>query len=597
MARSSLHTERVLYVSWIDRRTDPWPNWEFLQPGQGSPSLEGQPVEFLPPDHPEWPGMPFVRGVHPLRLSDGRMGRFSWPGIPLADGSGRLYVGPTLSALFHRGSHRPLAQLERIFLLYQSDREGGPQQCQVLRNTLQAIGQARHIHHLAQRIVFQPISGLEDPTDYPAIIQALNNWLDDDPFGLGSRRSSRQPASLRIVVNISPGTAAMSACWLLLRWSGALGGSQSTVEFVQGDGGLDARDRPDDPTYNPLRIVPVDILALVRNDKPAPVTAHTPDFEFRTSDLEEEVYVEGLQGQPYDRLRQEIEQAACLGLPILLEGERGTGKTSLAEFYHQRRRFYRNQQPEGSPRKSPPQRPAPGPRSRVRFPAASEENQFVKVTLSEYADLDTLRDTLFGWAKGSWTGAEEAYDGLLGEAHRGTLFLDEIHHLDRKLQPLLLGPLNTDSLNSRRYKPKMATYEIISDFDLVVATNDPLWRDKMIPDLQERFERIVLQVPSFRSFQQQSPQTIWQFWNHSLRRRCQSCRIAFSEEGEWTACSQKLLELFRTNPLTGNWRDLQRLADNVLLHLSAAREGRPTGLLWSLAGMERAVQRTFRGER
>jgi transcriptional regulator with AAA-type ATPase domain len=219
------------------------------------------------------------------------------------------------------------------------------------------------------------------------------------------------------------------------------------------------------------------------------------------------------------------------------------------------------------------------------------------VTLSEYADLDTLRDTLFGWAKGSWTGAEEAYDGLLGEAHRGTLFLDEIHHLDRKLQPLLLGPLNTDSLNSRRYKPKMATYEIISDFDLVVATNDPLWCDKMIPDLQERFERIVLQVPSFRSFQQQSPQTIWQFWNHSLRRRCQSCRIAFSEEGEWTACSQKLLELFRTNPLTGNWRDLQRLADNVLLHLSAAREGRPTGLLWSLAGMERAVQRTFRGER
>jgi transcriptional regulator with AAA-type ATPase domain len=229
----------------------------------------------------------------------------------------------------------------------------------------------------------------------------------------------------------------------------------------------------------------------------------------------------------------------------------------------------------------------------VRAPETGVEGLFVKITLAEFADLDTLRDTLFGWAKGSWTGAEEAYDGLLGEAHHGTLFLDEIHHLDRKLQPLLLGPLNTDSLGSRRYKPKMATYDVISDFDLVVATNDPAWRDRMIPDLQERFERIVIEVPSFRSFQKDATQTIWQFWEFTLRRRCERCGLEYTQEGDWKECSQRLLELFASQPLHGNWRDLQRLADNTLLYLTDARDGRPTALTWNLLLLEDAIRRTF----
>src|SRR5205814_8705816 len=116
-----------------------------------------------------------------------------------------------------------------------------------------------------------------------------------------------------------------------------------------------------------------------------------------------------------------------------------------------------------------PTRPAP-----VRFPSNSPadtgEGNFVPVTLSEYADLHELRDNLFGWAEGSWTGAKEEYHGLLGLAHRGTLVLGEIHHRDRTLQASLLGVLN-----NCRYRPKMAPYEVESQFDLVLATNDPQW--------------------------------------------------------------------------------------------------------------------------
>ncbi len=589
--------ERVFYLSWVDKRTDPWPNWERCQAGQ-APPLDGQAVEFLPRTDPLWPGMPFVADARPLTVADGRMGRYTWPGLPLPDGAGRLYVGPTLSALFHPRSPHGLAGLDRAFLLYQPDTTGSSYE--LLQRTLHAVAGARGLGDVRQRVQFCPIPGITDPTDYDAIYKAIRRWLDDDPFGFGSRRGNRTPTPTRIVVNLSPGTAAMAACWLMLRWSGALGRAHATIEFVQGDGGLDASDTPDNPTFSPLRIVPVDVLSLLKPMETATPVADAPGSPKKaTSGVtpvnpgEAALNVEGMKGSPYDRLRREIEQAACLGLPILLEGERGTGKTSLAEYYHQRRQFYRgNASPVELPPVASPSKAAKG-KPRVRFPETGVEGLFVKITLAEFADLDTLRDTLFGWSRGSWTGADDAYDGLLGEAHLGTLFLDEIHHLDRKLQPLLLGPLNVDSLGSRRYKPKMATYDVISDFDLVVATNDPAWRDRMIPDLLERFERIVIEVPSFRSFQRDAVQTIWQFWEFTLRRRCVSCALEYTQDGDFRECSQRLLDLFASHPLPGNWRDLQRLADNTLLYLTDARDGRPTALTWSRPLLEDAIRRTF----
>jgi transcriptional regulator with AAA-type ATPase domain len=261
----------------------------------------------------------------------------------------------------------------------------------------------------------------------------------------------------------------------------------------------------------------------------------------------------------------------------------------LARYYHERRQAYRRQRQEK--RREPPAKPAKDSAKKTgeRFPEKVSDHQFVTVTLSEYSDLETLRDTLFGWAAGSWTGAVEAYDGLLGEAHGGTVFLDEIHHLDRSLQASLLGPLN-----SRRYRPKMATYEIITEFDLVVATNDPQWRTKMADDFRDRLERIVLEVPSFRSFQRSGADIIRRFWEFTLERRCAECGLEYNPEGtDWKECQEQLMSLFRRHPLSGNWRDLQRLADNVLLHLTASRDGRPTTVRWDREQLEHAIAATF----
>jgi hypothetical protein len=561
--------ERVYYLSWIDKRTDPWPQWEEIRPGTTAASLSPN-LSFVPADDPEWPEVPFAGG--PSKVSDARMGQYAWPGIPWKD-NGRLYVGPTLSALFHPASRFfALRGLERAYLLYQQDSSGSSHE--VFGNVLEKICRARKARELLDRIKLVPIAGITDPTDHRQVIEAIKQWVGrSDPFNYGVRGAGK--VTTRIIINLSPGTPSMHASWLILRWNGALGKGQTIVEFVQGDGGLSEELR------DPLRVVPVDMLAQWIN---LPASAPpTPDGS------DAGILIETLQGAPYDLLRQKIDHAAVLGLPILLQGERGTGKTWLARYYHQRRRFYREQRGEHLRLKKARPRESSGQASAERYPENASADPFVTVTLSEFGDLETLRDTLFGWAKGSWNLAHQAYDGLLGEAHNGTLFLDEIHHLDRGLQAALLGPLN-----SRRYRPKMATYEVTSNFNLVVATNDPQWRTKLADDFRDRVERIVLEVPAFRSFQRTGAEILWKFWEYTLQRRCVECGILDDAEGsQRSECRELLLGLLRRHPLTGNWRDLQRLADNVLLHLTSARDGRPSPLQWNRDQLERAIDETF----
>jgi hypothetical protein len=166
-----------------------------------------------------------------------------------------------------------------------------------------------------------------------------------------------------------------------------------------------------------------------------------------------------------------------------------------------------------------------------------------------------------------------------------------VHHLGRPLQAALLGPLN-----SRRYRPKMAVYEVVSWFDLAVATNDPQWRAKLAEDFRDRIERIVLEVPAFRSLQRTGEAILWRFWECTLRGRCRECDIEYGEEGKWPECRAQLEGVFRHHPLPGNWRDLQRLADNVLLALTAARDGaKPRALYWQRDPLRYAIGATFDG--
>ncbi len=105
------------------------------------------------------------------------------------------------------------------------------------------------------------------------------------------------------------------------------------------------------------------------------------------------------------RLYPLCERLATSSVPILIEGETGTGKELLAESLH-----------DYSARASRP---------------------FVVFDCSTVAP-NLIEARLFGHEKGAYTGATQGRKGVFELAHGGTLFIDEIGELSLELQPRLL---------------------------------------------------------------------------------------------------------------------------------------------------------------
>ncbi|QOX65754.1 PRD domain-containing protein [Anoxybacterium hadale] len=116
-------------------------------------------------------------------------------------------------------------------------------------------------------------------------------------------------------------------------------------------------------------------------------------------------------------LRYNVEQCKAAisypgnGLPILLWGPTGTGKSFLAQIMHE---------------------------YAVQKGIVGSDGRFVAVNCSEYADNpDFFLTNLFGYVRGAYTGAERDRKGLLSLADGGVLFLDEVHCLSNECQEKL----------------------------------------------------------------------------------------------------------------------------------------------------------------
>ena len=104
-------------------------------------------------------------------------------------------------------------------------------------------------------------------------------------------------------------------------------------------------------------------------------------------------------------VRNKVRKAAAANVPVLLEGESGTGKDVIARLIHSESVW------------------CAGPFVKVSCPA-------IPGTLVE--------SELFGYEKGAFTGAYGSKPGRVEMANRGTLFLDEIGEMDPLLQAKLL---------------------------------------------------------------------------------------------------------------------------------------------------------------
>ncbi len=150
--------------------------------------------------------------------------------------------------------------------------------------------------------------------------------------------------------------------------------------------------------------------------------------------------------------------------PVLVQGETGTGKTTIARWLHQ-----------NGPR-------AAGPLIEMNCSALPE-------ALAE--------SELFGHEKGAFTDARSARMGLFEAAQGGTLFLDELTSLPLSLQAKLLSVLE-----DHRIRRVGATREIPVDVRIVAAANQDVRRlvaeGRFREDLLHRLDLFRIDLPPLR---------------------------------------------------------------------------------------------------
>jgi two-component system response regulator AtoC len=112
--------------------------------------------------------------------------------------------------------------------------------------------------------------------------------------------------------------------------------------------------------------------------------------------------------EPMRAIRQKVQKVASTDLPILIQGENGTGKEVVARHIHAN--------------------------------SVWGQGPFVKVSCAAIPGT-LLESELFGYEQGAFTGANTAKEGWVEQAEGGTLFLDEIAEIALGLQAKLLQVL------------------------------------------------------------------------------------------------------------------------------------------------------------
>ncbi|MBL8468116.1 sigma-54-dependent transcriptional regulator [Methyloversatilis discipulorum] len=164
-----------------------------------------------------------------------------------------------------------------------------------------------------------------------------------------------------------------------------------------------------------------------------------------------------------ERLRAQIEQYASLPYPVLIEGESGTGKDIVANRLHA---------------------------------VVGGGRPFLALNCAAISP-SLVEPTLFGHARGAFTGAQTARAGYFEEAAAGTLFLDEIGELPLDLQAKLLRVLENGE-----FQRVGETQLRRSNARIVAATNRDLGAEvragRFRSDLYHRLSVFTIALPPLR---------------------------------------------------------------------------------------------------
>ncbi|MDF1577579.1 MAG: sigma-54 dependent transcriptional regulator [Desulfobulbales bacterium] len=222
------------------------------------------------------------------------------------------------------------------------------------------------------------------------------------------------------------------------------------------------------------------------------------------------------------QLKDDIQTAAQVRVPVLVTGETGTGKEMVARAIHRL--------------------------------AGAGAGVFAKVDCGTLS-ASIIEAELFGSEKGAYTDARETRKGLVEIADGGVLFLDEIGNLPLALQPKLLRLVEEST-----FRRVGGVKDIQVNVRIVAATNadvvEEVRRGRFREDLFYRLNVIGLTIPPLR----ERGGDVILLANHFLR------HFAGEMKKRIKGFSPRTEQLFLDHDWPGNVRELKNIIERTVIY-------------------------------
>jgi len=216
-----------------------------------------------------------------------------------------------------------------------------------------------------------------------------------------------------------------------------------------------------------------------------------------------------------------IKKAALINSTVLITGESGTGKELVARAIH--------------------------------YAGHRAAAPFVPINCGAIPE-NLLESELFGYVKGSFTGAHNTRNGFFQSADRGSIFLDEISETSPLMQIKLLRVIQEKEVYMIGSKQSQKV-----DVRILAASNKDLYELKELgkfrEDLFYRLNVLTIEIPPLRKREND----IFELANHFAE------KYALEFDKSQPEFADDVLEIFRRYKWPGNVRELENLVHRLVI--------------------------------